>query len=351
VKLVKTLVAEILKGSLLILLVICLCSCQSLNKDIGSGEIRRVIIDTDTGADDSCALILAANCSNVEILGVTVQAGNVGLEQGTLNALMALEVAGCDAPVYRGSSQTLDGVNKVVFSVFGTDGMGDADLVHPQKTAEEGDGIDFILQTVKQYPGEVEIIALGPATNIARAIQKDPETMKDVKMIWSMGTTGQGPGNASPVAEFNVYADAEAYKVMLDSGIPITIIGLDMCGGEAEWTDANFAKLAKANEIGAFVASSFGKIREFYVANGSIGTVMNCDPLAVMCALYPDFVNATMKCHASCIVEEGETYAQVIFYKEGFTYDMAKNDFEYNVTLVSDVDGEDYFRNFLNAIR
>ena len=132
---------------------------------------------------------------------------------------------------------------KDAFSVFGEDGMGDADLIHPKGKAEEEDAVDFILDTIKEDPGEVEIIALGPATNIARAIDKDPETMQDVKMIWSMGTAGLGVGNASPVAEFNVYADAPAYKVMLDSGLPITIIGLDMCGGEAMWTDEQFEEL------------------------------------------------------------------------------------------------------------
>ena len=74
------------------------------------------------------------------------------------------------------------------------------------------------------------------ATNIAKAIERDPETMKKVKMIWSMGTAGLGSGNASPVAEFNVYADPDAYKVMLDSGVNITVIGLNMCGDEAMWT-------------------------------------------------------------------------------------------------------------------
>ncbi len=348
----KTVAMKFAFVALIALLSLCICSCKSL----GSPEseqtgIRRVIIDTDTGADDACALILAAKCSDIELLGVTVLVGNVDLEQSTRNALMALEIAGCDAPVYKGASETFSGENKVVFSVFGTDGMGDAGIINPQGSAEEGDAVEFILQSIKQYPGEVEIIALGPATNVAKAIERDPETMKDVKMIWSMGTAGLGHGNASPVAEFNVYADADAYKVLLDSGLPITIVGLDMCDGDSLWDDSDFEKLGRTNEIGAFISASFCKIREFYAANGSDGTVMNCDPMVVMCALHPGFVNSTIQCHGSCIVDEGETYAQVLFYKEGFTYDMATNDYEYNVTLVTDVDGKDYFNNYLKAIR
>ena len=212
---------------------------------------------------------------------------------------------------------------KTAFSVFGTDGMGDADLIHPKKQAEDGDAVDFIIDTVRNNSDEVEIIAIGPATNIAKAIKKAPEDMKKVKRIWSMGTAGLGPGNASPVAEFNVYADAQAYKIMLDSGLPITVIGLDMCDGEAMWTDNQFTELEGLNGIGKFTAKSFGKIREFYKSNGS-EDVMNCDSVAMMCALYPEFVKNTINTHASCITDEGETYSQVLFYKEGFTYDIVK---------------------------
>ena len=314
-----------------------------------SQEIRHFIIDTDTGADDACALIYAAKADNVVIEGVTVLAGNVDLEQGTQNALMALELAGSDAPVYKGADHRFAGDRIEAYSVFGKDGMGDADLIHPSREAEDGDAIDFILDTVKNNPGEIEILCIGPATNIAMAINKDPETMKQVKMIWSMGTPGLGPGNATPVSEFNVYSDADAYKMLLDSGCPVTIIGLDMCDGEAQWTDANFDTLSSKGELGKFITDSFGSIREFYRGNGS-ETVMNCDPVAAMCAIEPGFMNATIQCDGSCILTPGETYGQVIFYKEGFTYDVAPNDFDYNVTLATDVDKEEYFTGFLKAI-
>ena len=312
--------------------------------------VRKVIIDTDTGADDASALILAARSPEIEILGVTVLAGNVNLEQGTQNALAALEIAGCDAPVYKGASQRYGGEAIEAFSVFGGDGMGDMDLIHPQGTAQEQDAIDFILETVRENPGEIEIIALGPATNIALAMDKDPETMRQVKMIWSMGTAGLGPGNASPVAEFNVYADAPAYRRMLDFGVPVTIIGLDMCGGDAQWTDEQFERLYATGEAGRFVTDSFSGIREFYAQNGSAGSVMNCDSVAMLCAVDSDFANAEIQCHGSCITDPGETYAQVIFYKQGFTYDVVNNEYDYNVTLVSDVDAADYFNLYLARV-
>ena len=312
---------------------------------------RKVIIDTDTGADDACALILAAKSENIDILGVTVLAGNVDLEQSAQNALAALEIAGCDAPVYKGSAENFSGEKINAFSVFGEDGMGDCGLVHPTRKAEEEDAIDFILETVKADPGEVEIIAIGPATNIAKAIERDPDTMKQVKRIWSMGTAGLGPGNATPVAEFNVYHDPYAYKAMLDSGIPVTTVGLDMCGGDAQWKDEQFEELSGTNEIGKFVTDSFKKIREFYEKNGADGRVSNCDTLAMMCAVYDGFVTDTISCHGSCITDQGETCGQVVFYQEGFTYDVADNDYDYNITLVGSVEKSDYFDLFLQTIR
>ncbi len=328
------------------------CFAEETERNTVEDPVRKIIIDTDTGADDASALILAAKSPNVEILGVTVLAGNVNLDQGTKNALMSLEIAGADAPVYRGSDENYNGQIINVFSVFGLDGMGEKDLIHPSQSAKEQNAVDFILETVAQYPGEVEIVALGPATNIAKAIEQDPETMQKVKMIWSMGTSGLGPGNASPVAEFNVYHDPEAYKIMLDSGIDITVVGLDMCSGEAMWTDQQFEELCKEGTIGEFVTKSFDKIREFYADNGLAGTVMDCDACAMMCVVDPDFVKSTISCHGSCITDPGETYGQVIFYQEGLAYDMiSNNDYDYNVSLVSDVDKAEYFNLYLNAIR
>ena len=329
----------------------CQNSAGTQNKQTGSDKTRKIIIDTDTGADDASALILAAKTEGIKIMGVTTLVGNTDLDQACKNALMALEIAGSNAPVFKGADKSLTGREKVAFSVFGKDGMGEQNLIKPKRKAEKTDAVSFILETVKENPGEIEIITLGPATNIALAIKKDPDTMKKVKRIWAMGSAGQGPGNASPVAEFNVYGDAEAFDVMTDFGIPVTVIGLDMCGGDAMWTDAQFEKLEKSGDTGAFVTKSFTKIREFYASNGSEGTVMNCDSLAMMCALYPEFIQESIMTHASCITDKGETYAQVIFYKKGFTYDIVKNKFKYNVKLVTKVDSKNYFDNYLDAVK
>lgn len=312
---------------------------------------KKIIIDTDTGADDSSAIILAAAAKSADILGVTTLVGNAGLDQSTKNALMALEIAGSDAPVYAGADKTYDGTTIEAFSVYGKDGMGDKDLVHPKGKKQDQDAVDFILETINKYPNEVEIVALGPATNIANAIKKESETMKKVKMIWSMGTAGRGPGNASPVAEFNTCHDALAYKAMLDSGIPVTVVGLDMCLGDSQWTEAQFDALSKTCNIGKFVSDSFTKLREFYAGNGLTATA-NCDSVAMMACLDPDFIRSSTTAHGSCITDRNlENFGQVIFYEKGFTYDVVKNDFEnYNVTLLTGVDSNGYFNAYKNII-
>ncbi len=115
---------------------------QTLQKYTLSAK-RKFIIDTDTGGDDASALILAAKSGNLDILGVTTLVGNVDLDQAAKNALAALELAGCDAPVYKGSSENISGEKINAFSVYGTDGMGDMDLVHPKGKAQDKDAVDF----------------------------------------------------------------------------------------------------------------------------------------------------------------------------------------------------------------
>ena len=336
--------AILLAAVMTITVIPCLAAAEE-----ATATVRKVIIDTDTGADDASALILAAKTPGIEILGVTVLTGNVDLEQGTKNALAALELAGSDAPVYKGSAETYSGKQIVADSVFGKDGMGDQDLIHPQGQAQEKDAIDFILDTIRENPGEVELILLGPATNIARAIDRDPEAMKQVKKIWSMGTAGLGVGNASPVAEFNVYADALAYRRLLDAGLPITIVGLDVCGGNAQWSPEDENRLNESGDIGRFITASFTKLRGLYAMNGS-ERYMNCDGLTMMCVVNPDFVKGTHSCHGYCETADVVGYAQVIFFREGFIYDATNNDFNYNVTLVSEVDSDEFFNLYLDMV-
>ena len=312
--------------------------------------MRRIIIDTDTGGDDAAAIILAAKSPNVKIEGITVVAGNVDLEQGTRNVLMSLEVAGVNADVYKGADRPLNGKQVEFYSVFGKDGMGDADLIHPKGKAQTKSAVDFILETVRQNPDQIEIVTLGPVTNIALAIQKDPATMKRVKRFWSMGTSGFGEGNATPVAEFNVYNDAEAYKIMLDLGAPVTIIGLDIARTpEVCLNDEILNAMKNSSPTQRFVARANEKYLQFCHDELHSPDAIFCDPLTIAAVVWDDFVVETVTCHANCLTERNETYGQVIFYRKNYMYEtMIKFD-SYSVEVVTKLK-PDFFERYRAAI-
>lgn len=311
---------------------------------------RKIIIDTDTGADDAAALMIAAKDKNVDILGVTTSEGNVSLDQAVKNALMTLEMAGSDAPVYAGANTTYTGKHRKIFSVFGTDGMGNQDLIHPTRQAADGNAVDFILDTIKANPDEVEIIALGPVTNLALAFDKDPETMKHVKRYWSMGTTGFGQGNATPVAEFNVYHDAEAYKVFVESGVPVTVMGLDMMDRDVSFTGDWLDETAKKGGLSAYFAKSFSGLVQFNdkargerIADDPDGTLMAC-------ALWDGFVQDTQACHAVVMTDDDDTYGQVVLYKEDYGYDTGITFEHYDFNVITKIAGETFKEKFTSLL-
>lgn len=304
---------------------------------VNLSETHRVIIDTDTAGDDSLAIMIAAKAPNVTIEGVTVLARNVPLDQAANNALMSLETVDCEAEVYLGAKKSLDGVERETFSVYGDDGMGDADLVHPKRTASDIPAVDFILETVRNNPGEIEIVTLGPVTNIAMAIKRDPVTMAKVKRVWSMGTTGLGHGNATPVAEFNVYKDAKAYKMLLDSGIAMTVVGLDLCEREdALFSAEQLDEMNQGNHVQKFASLAFGKLLTFRQQTQGVDNVDICDALMMSHLIWSDITTKSVMCNASCVAERGETYGEVIFYRSDMIYDTMPQLGDPHVTLVTE---------------
>jgi purine nucleosidase len=234
-------------------------------------------------------------------------------------------------------------------SVHGEDGMGDQDLIHPTHSAEDGDAVDFILDTIRSDPGEVEIIALGPLTNLAHAVEKDPETMKLCKRIWVMGTAGFGKGNATPVAEFNVYSDAEAYDVVLRAELPMTVIGLDMTEiDETKLTADDLSKMAQGNEKGVYMSKAFTKLFAFNQSSGE--NMMLPDPMAVACLIWPDMVRGTKSCYGVACTEDDAAYGQIILYQEGDVYEAMPEIGSYNLEVVTEIDAALFKSSFLSVM-
>jgi len=187
----------------------------------------RVIIDTDPGVDDALALLLAMRSPELKIEGITPVAGNVPLDLTLPNALRMVEVAGrTDIPVAAGAKSPL--ARRLVTAAYahGENGLGGAVFPEPKIKPIAQPAAEFIRGIVRKYPGEVTLIPIGPLTNIATALNLDSELAAMVRGIVLMGGSLSG-GNITPAAEFNIYVDPEAARIVFQSGIPITMVGLD----------------------------------------------------------------------------------------------------------------------------
>lgn len=196
-------------------------------------EKKRVIIDTDTAGDDTISILTALHYFQVE--GITVTGGNVQFEQQVENALYTIQIAGRSGqvPVYKGYERPLMGIGEnmhlTVEDVHGKDGMGDSFFEKADQSPSEGHAVDFLIETVHKYPGEVHILGIAPLTNIAMAIKKDPSIISKIPHVYIMGGTNNALGNITPSAEYNFFVDPEAAKIVLHSGIPLTMVGWEMC--------------------------------------------------------------------------------------------------------------------------
>ncbi len=190
----------------------------------------KIIIDTDPGQDDAVAILLALTSPEIEVLGITSVAGNVPLPLTTLNALKCCELAGRpDIPVYAGAAAPLVRPLITAEEVHGRTGLDGPDLPEPSMKLQDGHAVDFIIETLRREdPGTVTLCTLGPLTNIALAFSKAPDIKPRVKQIVAMGGGAFEGGNTTPVAEFNILVDPHAAQAVLQSGIPVVMMPLDV---------------------------------------------------------------------------------------------------------------------------
>jgi purine nucleosidase len=189
---------------------------------------RPIIIDTDPGQDDAVAILMALASPELEVLAITTVAGNVPQPLVTRNALQLVELAGRnDVMVYRGSERPLVRPLYTAEYVHGPSGIDGADLPEPRLAAGETHAVDVIVDLCRAAATPITICPLGPLTNVAAAIIKDPSIVANVAEIVLMGGAFSG-GNTTPVAEFNIYVDPHAARVVFESGAPITVMPLDV---------------------------------------------------------------------------------------------------------------------------
>jgi inosine-uridine nucleoside N-ribohydrolase len=250
----------------------------------------RVIIDTDPGVDDAFALLLAMRSPELAIEAITPVAGNVPLELTLPNALRMVEIAGrTDIPVARGARAPL--VRRLVTATYahGENGLDGAVFPEPSTKPAEQPAAELIRDIVRRYPGEVTLITIGPLTNVAAALTSDFDLAKMIPRIVMMGGSLSG-GNITPAAEFNLYVDPEAARIVFQSGIPITMVGLDVTR-KTSLTEEHVRSLESGEDpVSQAAAKIARKAIDHTRAEGFLSGPNMHDPLAVAAFLDPSIL-------------------------------------------------------------
>jgi len=248
---------------------------------------RTLLIDTDTASDDAVALIMALRSPDVHVAAITVVAGNVPVAQATSNALFTVELCGANVPVYSGAEAPL--LRKLVIADWfhGADGLGDHGYKPAKRRAEPGHAVDTLIQTVRENPG-IEIVTLGPLTNLAMALLREPKLAASVKRCVVMGGAPCCAGNVTPAAEYNIWVDPEAARIVVRSGLPLEMVGWQLCRGDAVLHQADIDRvLALKNPIAEFAIRSNSTAAEAsFKQTGQTGISLP-DPVSMGIALDP----------------------------------------------------------------
>ena len=193
---------------------------------------RSLLIDTDTASDDAVALIMALRSPLIDVVAITTVAGNVAVAQATSNALYTAELCDSAVPVYPGAEAPIARPLEDATWFHGKDGLGDHDYMPKHRLAEKTHAVDAILAAIHAYP-ELEIVTLGPLTNLARVLQREPSIASTVRRCVVMGGAPCCEGNVTPAAEYNMWVDPEAARLVLASGLRTELIGWQLSRHDA----------------------------------------------------------------------------------------------------------------------
>lgn len=309
---------------------------------------KKMILDLDTGVDDALAIAYAVAAPDVDLIGIVASYGNNLLDVCAENSLKLLELLGqTDVPVYKGLPHTSTSdhfeVMQVSLDIHGNNGIGDVDLPKPQRAVEKLSGVDFYIQAAHQYGQDLIIIPTGPMTNLAAALEKDPEIADLIGNVTFMGGALTVEGNVTDVAEANINQDAKAANTVLTSSLPLTMVGLDV----TLRTLLTKQETAQWRALGTKAGQAYADLTDFYIdAYYNLGIDKNgCalhDPLAVGVSLDPSFVQ-TLSLFMKVIYDD-HNYARTIGDKDKL------NDPNPNVKVAITVDKERYLATFMNYL-
>ena len=216
-------------------------------------EKRKIILDCDPGHDDAIAIMMAAKHPAIDLLGITVVAGNQILEKNLVNTLNLCKKLGIDAPVYSGMKRPIMREQIIAANIHGDTGL-DGPVFGPlHLKAQPEHAVKFIIDTLMESDGDITLVPVGPLSNIAVAMRMEPAIVPKIREIVLMGGA-YGTGNTTPSAEFNIYADPEAARVVFTSGVPIVMMGLDLTNQTACTQDVIHRMESVGNEAGKLFA-------------------------------------------------------------------------------------------------
>ena len=248
---------------------------------------RPFLIDTDTASDDAVALIMAMRAPDVQVVAITTIAGNVPVEQSTRNALYVVELCGAQVPVYAGADKPLLRPYQNATWFHGSDGLGEHGYPAPHRAAEPLHAVDAIIQTVEANPGLV-IVTLAPLTNLALALAKKPSIARQVGRCVIMGGAPCCEGNVTPAAEYNIWVDPEAARMVMLSGMPIELIGWHLSRGESVLNQREIESIeAFKTELAHFAIECNSHARRAYKIQTGEDGISLPDPIAMCLALNP----------------------------------------------------------------
>jgi purine nucleosidase len=308
----------------------------------------KMILDVDTGIDDALALLFALKSKQIHLEGITTVFGNVSVEQATKNTLQVVELAASyEIPVVMGAERPLvrEWQGPVTY-IHGENGIGDYQFSDSTLEASEEKAVDFIIRKILENEQEIILVFVGRLTNLAIALAKDPTIASKVKRLVLMGGALRAPGNATPVSEANIWGDPEAAHRVFESGMPITMVGLDVTmKAIIQEKDIIHLKQQAATSNEKMVSFVEHILKYYFQAyekqNGFYGSPLH-DPLAVAVAIDPSLVETEelyVKIETKGALSSGATLA-----------DLRRPPTETNASVCVSVDAQRFIEHFIQVL-
>jgi purine nucleosidase len=304
---------------------------------------RRMIIDTDTAADDSFALLVGLLHPEAQLEAVTIVSGNVDFDQQVENALITIEAAGRSGEISVHLGARVPMARPGYAAGAHGDGKGNHDFPKPAQRPSQERAADALVRIVNENPGEIDIVAIGPLTNIATAIMLDHEFAGKVRQLWIMGGCDNSVGNVTAAAEYNFYVDPEAADIVLRAGFDVTIVTWTLTLGQATWDRNQLAGIAAIdNDLARFFTILDTPNLEYNEGVEIMGST-HPDSLTAMLLVRPDLIRSSSRKFVALETKSDLTRGYSLFD------DRAERNAP-NVTVVDEIDAQGFYRAYVELL-